>query len=79
MIHSLALALTKPGELSILTDACVALPMVTLLSVFYSWEGITNAKNFVEDLDCCLKARPAAKLAPWCPVRRGRAEVDYSC
>ena len=65
------LALTKPGELSILTDTCVALPMVTLLSVFYSWEGITNAKNFVEDLDCCPKARPAAKISAVLSSKKG--------
>ena len=40
----------------------VALPMLALLSVFWSCRGATNAKNFVEDLDCCPKARPAAKI-----------------
>ena len=49
----------------------VVLPMLVLLSAFWSCRGITNAKNFVEDLDCCPKARPAAKISAVLSSKKG--------
>ena len=34
----------------------IALPMLVLLSVFWSCRGTKNAKNFIEDLDYCPKS-----------------------
>ena len=45
--------------------------MLALLSVFWSGRGITNAKNVVEDLDCCPKARPAAKISAVLSSKKG--------
>ena len=47
----------------------VALPMLALLSVFWSCGGTTNATNFVEDFDCCTKARPATKISAVNPIQ----------
>ena len=45
--------------------------MLALLSVFWSYRGTTDAKNFVEDLDCCSKARPAAKISAVLSSKKG--------
>ena len=49
----------------------VALPMLALLSVFWSCGRTTNASNFVEDLDCCPKARPVAKISTVLSSKKG--------
>ena len=45
--------------------------MLVLLFVFWSCRGTTNAKKFVEDLDCCPKASPAAKINAMLSSKKG--------
>ena len=45
--------------------------MLPLLSVFWSCGGTINAKNFVEDLDCCPKSRSAAKISAVLSSKKG--------
>ena len=53
----------------------VALLMLALLSVCWSCRGTTNAKNFVEDLDCCPKARSAAKISAVLSSKKGTSRL----
>ena len=67
------------NEIAVITDIArvelpsgeVALPILTLLSVFWSCRGTANANNFVEDLDCCLKAGSAAKISAVLTSKKG--------
>ena len=49
----------------------VVLPMLVLLSVFWSCRETTNAKNFVEVLDCYPKGRPAARISAVLSNKKG--------
>ena len=57
----------------------LALPMLALLSVFWSCRGTTVLKTLLKTSTVALKLGLSLKLAQCYRVRRGRAEVDHSC
>ena len=56
-------------SLLVQSSYCRWLPMLAVLSVFWSCKGTANATNFVEDFDCCPRTRPAAKITTVSPIQ----------